>query len=69
MKPDALIQLVDKWVTARTVKAARQLSRRHFLSRFGNLMVGIALVPVLPVARAAETRLRLPEIGDPQDCD
>ena len=69
MKPDALIQIVDKWVTARTVKSARQLSRRHFLSRFGKLMDGISLVPVLPVARAAETRLQLPEIGDPQDCD
>ena len=69
MNPDVLIKLVDKWVTAGTVKSARQLSRRHFLSRFGKLMVGIALVPVLPVARAAETRLQVPEIGNPQDCD
>ena len=69
MKADALLSHLDRWVTRRSRTSARQLSRRHFLTRLGKLMVGAALVPVLPVARKAQAEMNLTEIGDPKSCD
>jgi len=69
MKADALLSHLDRWVTRRSRTSARQLSRRHFLTRLGKLMVGAALVPVLPVARKAQAEMNLAEIGDPKSCD
>ena len=51
MKADALLRHLYRWVTRRSRTSARELSRRHCLTRLGKLLVGAALVPVLPVAR------------------
>lgn len=58
---------LDLWVTGRAVTSARRLSRRSFISRLGQLLVGTALVPVLPVFRAGAMPFN--EIGDPRSCD
>ena len=63
---NALYKKLDQWVTGRTVTSARRLSRRNFISRLGQVLVGTALVPVLPVVRAGGMPLN--EIGDPQSC-
>lgn len=54
-------------MTGKTVNSARQLSRRNFVARLGQVLVGTALIPVLPVARAGNTSLN--EIGDPHSCE
>ncbi|MBL6689666.1 MAG: methylamine dehydrogenase (amicyanin) light chain [Pseudomonadales bacterium] len=64
---NVFLKKLDQWVTGRTVTSARNLSRRNFISRLGQVLVGTALIPVLPVARAANTPLS--EIGDPQSCE
>lgn len=56
---------------------ARTKSRRSFLGRFGQLLVGTATLPLLPVARGATPeRPRAPDealiegsAGDPTQCD
>ncbi len=50
---------------------ARQSSRRSFVARLGTLMLGAAVVPLLPVARASQSkRPSTPEeSGDPRNCD
>lgn len=69
MKTDRLLAYFDDWVANRSRRTARGLSRRHVITRLGKMLVGVALVPILPVARATETKLNLSEIGDPQSCD
>ncbi len=69
MNGKSLITRFDSWVTGRTRASARKLSRRHFLSRLGKVVIGTAMIPVLPVARTAEATLDLSEIGDTQSCD
>ena len=64
----------DGWVTQTTKTQARQASRRQFMTRLGKFIVGVSLVPVLPIARSsasepAGTRFNLDEIGDPQSCE
>jgi methylamine dehydrogenase light chain len=67
----------DRWFERSTRKVARSSSRRSFLARFGVLLAGGAVVPLLPVARAAEDGSRVvppkegiagPE-GDPTSCE
>jgi len=55
--------------SARSV--ARQSSRRGFIGRLGTVLLGAAAVPLLPVARAAESsRPAAPqESGDPGSCE
>lgn len=64
-----LFSRLDALVTSGTRQSARSISRRSFLSRLGQVMVGTALVPVLPVARGSTEGPDLSEIGDPQSCD
>ena len=50
---------------------AKGTSRRSFLARLGSVMVGIAGIPLLPVARAAtgsDSNLDA-DPGDPKNCD
>lgn len=70
-----LEQVLDRsfyWVDAgareMSLRMARRLSRRHFLSRLGRLLAGAAALPLLPVSRAF-AQDSLTEMGDPQSCD
>jgi methylamine dehydrogenase light chain len=57
------------WMDRLTERALRRLaghtSRRHFLTSVGTLLVGGSLVPLLPVARAANRN----DPGDPSTCE
>jgi methylamine dehydrogenase light chain len=66
---------LDNWMTRRTRRVARNTSRRAFVGRLGAALVGGAAIPLLPVARAAESQSgespRAPqpqEKGNPLDC-
>ena len=67
----------DGWFERSVRNVARASSRRSFLARLGGLLVGGAVVPLLPVARASATGARAeppnegiagPE-GDPTSCE
>ena len=60
---------LDKRITKSTRRSARTISRRSLITRLGQLLVGTALVPVLPVARASGPSIDIPEIGDPNSCE
>lgn len=60
--------LLDNRVTTSTRTLAKHISRRAFLGRLGALLVGMGSLPLLPVARAAESS-QIPHLGDPQSCD
>ncbi len=69
---------LDRWVETSARKLARDQGRRSFLSRAGRLLLGatgVALIPVLPVARAAGARAAAPNEdipgpqGDPKACE
>ena len=57
------MQRMDEWFTALARQVARRTSRRSFLATLGVLLVGGALRPLLPVARAAP-----PPEDDPGAC-
>ncbi len=64
-----------KWLDKFTERSARNVAqrsaRRGLLRRVGNLLVGTASLPLLPVARAAQSgQPKAPdESGDPSQCD
>ena len=43
----------DKFFEKRTRNIARTSSRRSFLSNVGKAVVGVSVIPALPVAKAA----------------
>ena len=67
---------IDHWVSGRARDLARHTSRRGFLTRLGAWLVGGAVLPLLPVARAAwaapESVAGEPDPataeGNPDDC-
>lgn len=59
---------LDENARRSSLQLARRLSRRHFLSRLGTLLAGVAALPLLPVARSFAQE-SLQEVGDPQSCD
>jgi methylamine dehydrogenase light chain len=69
MKLSNLLPHLDSQITQSTRRSARNWSRRSLITRLGQILVGTALVPVLPVARASSRTLEVPEIGDPNSCD
>lgn len=69
MNTSNLLSRLDQRITSSTRRTARVISRRSLISKLGQLLVGTALVPVLPVARASSPRLEVPEIGDPGSCE
>ncbi len=68
---------MDRWFTDAARRLARRSSRRGFLGRLAALLVGSSLLPLLPIARAADgARVPAPgepdpttPAGDPGDCD
>jgi methylamine dehydrogenase light chain len=54
------------WMAERALRRlASHTSRRHFLTGLGQLLVGGSLLPLLPVARAANRN----DPGDPSTCE
>jgi methylamine dehydrogenase light chain len=64
-----------KWLDAITESSARSLakrtSRRSVIGSLGALLVGVATLPLLPVARGADPRPdeKAKRINDPTSCD
>lgn len=51
---------------------ARRTSRRSFLTKLGKLLVGVSVIPLLPVSRLSLTSVSLAAENDPgdrQDCE
>lgn len=69
MKTSNFLRDLDKHIAKSTRRSARMLSRRNLITRLGQILVGTALIPVLPVARASSPTSGIPEIGDPTSCD
>ena len=69
MKTFDFLKDLDKHIAKSTRRSARTLSRRNLITRLGQILVGTALIPVLPVARAGSSTIEIPEIGDPNSCD
>jgi methylamine dehydrogenase light chain len=69
MKMSSFLSHLDSHIAQSTRRSARALSRRSLITRLGQILVGTALVPVLPIARASSASLEVPEIGDPNSCD
>jgi len=67
----------QKWSENSARKLARHTSRRSFITRLGTLLVGGAVLPLLPVARASGASERMPPEdskiegaeGDPTKCE
>lgn len=64
------INFIDRWFERKARTTAQQSSRRGLLRAFGATMVGMAGVPLLPVARAEASAPAHPQDeGDPTSCD
>jgi methylamine dehydrogenase light chain len=71
------MKALDRWMEASSRRAARSVSRRSFLARLGGVLVGGAMLPLLPVSRVHgegrpevpdDSRITGPE-GDPGSCE
>jgi len=63
------MSLFDRFVEKSARSVAQRSSRRGLLKGLGAALVGAGSIPLLPVARAAETPRPPQDIGDPNDCD
>ena len=72
------MNVFDRWMERATRRIAQRSSRRSFLAGLGSLAVGVAGIPLLPVARAltGEGGGAFPQTtgdpldpGDPTQCD
>lgn len=62
--------ILDKWTEGYSRRIANVTSRRSFITRLGTVMVGMAGIPLLPVARAAGGDAPMDaDPGDPKSCD
>jgi methylamine dehydrogenase light chain len=59
---------IDHTAKEQTLRLARMISRRNFLSRLGAMLAGAATLPLLPVARSFAQE-SVQEIGDDQSCE
>ena len=48
---------------------AKRTSRRNMLAALGRILLGIPVIPLLPVARVAETAPRSETADNPRECD
>ncbi len=63
---------LDKFAENTTRKQARFTSRRSFLRKFGVVLMGASVYPLMPVFRDgafAQEPKNIPESGDPNDCN
>ena len=64
------MKLFDRFFENSARKIAQTSSRRGLLKTIGGGLVGGALIPLLPVARAADGAPKHPQdAGDPSSCD
>lgn len=64
------MNFLDRFFEKKSRQIAQSSSRRGLLKTLGGALVGAAAVPLLPVARAAESNASKPQdIGDPASCD
>ena len=64
------MKLIDTIAEASTRVLARRLSRRGVIGGLGSLLVGVAALPLLPVARGAEAQSGAgADPGDASSCD
>jgi methylamine dehydrogenase light chain len=61
-------EALDRYTGSGSRHLARRTSRRSFLTRLGTALTGMAVLPLLPVARALAAQ-QIGEMGDPQSCD
>jgi len=64
------MKLFDRFFERSARKVAQTSSRRGLLKAIGGGLVGGSLIPLLPVARAADAPPKMPQdAGDPSSCD
>jgi len=63
------MKFLDKLVEKNARKIAQTNGRRGMLKSLGAALVGASIIPLLPVARAAEKQNYPQESGDPSSCD
>lgn len=62
---------LDKLTERTTRNQARLVSRRSFLQKFGFMMLGVSVYPLMPVFRSgafAQEATTIPESGNPNEC-
>lgn len=64
-----LLRMFDRFAETSSRTLARKTSRRALLSRLGQVAVGAAIIPALPVARAAGAETAGAGTDDPLSCD
>jgi methylamine dehydrogenase light chain len=64
-----LMRPLDRLVESSSRQLARHSSRRSLLATLGRMLVGAALVPLLPVDRSARAAGSPAAAEDPQSCD
>jgi len=72
VKVGKMLRRVNAWFDRKSGeqsrRLARQTSRRSFLGRLGTGIVGMSVLPLLPVLRAFGAD-EVDELGDPKSCD
>lgn len=67
-----MLNRIDAWFDRKASEGSRRLarrtSRRGFLGRLGTAIVGMGVLPLLPVERAFSGETPA-ELGDPRSCD
>lgn len=65
------MSIFDRIFEKQSRRLAQRSSRRGLLKRFGTVLIGSAAIPLLPVARAADSgdSNHPAEEGDPYSCD
>lgn len=66
---DRLLRLLDRTFEGSARHAARQYGRRNFLAKAGKLLVGGALMPLLPFDRTFGQAFAMEDDGDVTSCE
>ena len=69
MTDSKLTDVLDRFVNGATRRVAKTTSRRSFVTRLGQVLIGASVFPALPIARAAGHDGSFAEMGDEKSCD